>query len=300
MFKNYLKIALRNIKRYKGYSFINIAGLAIGMTCCLLILLYVNQELSYDRFHNNLDHIHRVVRQEQDTAEAGKDALTPPPLAAALKEKFPEITHATRFGSWRRWLATYGEKKFYETRYRCVDPDFFEMFDFPFVKGNPEKALLNTYSVVLTEKMAEKYFGNEDPMGKTLNINKQFDVTVTGVIKNVPENSTLKFDFILPFRVLLLKELLGEETGKHWGFNSFSTFVILNKSSSAKELAPKITGIFKEHNEEDKDLALLQPFKDIHLYSNIKYDLDNVGDIKYVTIFSLLEVNVWSGNLSDR
>jgi predicted permease len=292
LFKNYLKIAFRNIKRYKGYSFINIAGLAMGMACCILILLWVRDELSFDRFHNNLDNIHRVIRQEQEIAEAGKDALTSPPLAAALKEKYPGITHVTRFGSWGQWLVTYGEKKFYETMYRCADPDFFEMFNFPFVKGNPKKALLNTYSVLLTEKMAEKYFGNENPIGKTLNINKQFDVTVTGVIKNVPGNSTLTFDFIFPFRILVGKELLGEKTGKNWGFNSFSTFVMLNKSSSAKELGPKIAGIFKEQNEEDKDLALLQPFKDIHLYSNIKYDLDNVGDIKYVTIFSLLALFV--------
>jgi len=292
MFKNYLKIALRNIKRYKGYSFINIAGLAVGMACCILILLWVRDELSFDRFHHNLDHIHRVIRQEQDTAEAGKDALTPPPLAAALKEKFPEITHVTRFGSWGRWLVTSGEKKFYETGYKCTDPDFFEMFDFPFVKGNPKKALLSTYSVVLTEKMAEKYFGNEDPMGKTLSINKQFDVTVTGVIKNVPGNSSLTFDFIFPFQILVGKELLGEKNSQNWGFNSFSTFVMLNKNSSVKEPGPKIVGIFKEQNEEDTDLALLQPFKDIHLYSNIKYDLDSVGDIKYVTIFSLLALFV--------
>jgi putative ABC transport system permease protein len=292
MFNNYLKIALRNMKRYKGYSLINTAGLAVGMACCILILLWVRDELSFDRFHHNLDHIYRVIRMEQKIADAGKDALTPPPLAATLKEKFPEITHATRFGNWGCWLVSYGEKNFYETRYECADPDFFEMFNFPFIKGNPKNALLDTYSVVLTEEMAEKYFGNEDPIGKTLNINKQFDVTVTGVIKNVPKNSTLKFDFILPFRVLLLKELLGEETGKHWGFNSFSTLVMLNKSCSAKELGPKIAGIFEEHNEEDKDSALLQPFKDIHLYSNIKYDFDRLGDIKYVTIFSLLALFV--------
>jgi putative ABC transport system permease protein len=149
MFKNYLKIALRNIKRYKGYSFINIAGLAVGMACCILILLWVRDELNFDRFHHNLDHIHRVIRQKQDTAEAGKDALTPPPLAAALKEKFPGISHVSRFGSWGRWLVTSGEKKFYETRYRCADPDFFEMFNFPFIKGNPKNALSHTYSVVL-------------------------------------------------------------------------------------------------------------------------------------------------------
>jgi ABC-type antimicrobial peptide transport system permease subunit len=153
-------------------------------------------------------------------------------------------------------------------------------------------ALINTYSVVLTEKMAEKYFGSEDPLGKTLNINKKFDVIVTGVIKNVPGNSTLIFDFIFPFRLLVGKEFLGEETDKNWGFNSFNTFVMLNQSSSAKELAPKIAGIFKEHNEEGMDLALLQPFKDIHLYSNIQFDLDSVGDIKYVTIFSLLALLV--------
>lgn len=292
MFKNYLKIALRNIKRYKGYSFINIAGLAVGMACCILILLWVRDELSFDRFHHNIDNIYRVIRQEQDTAEAGKDALTPPPLADALKEKFPGITHATRFGSWGRWLVTSGEKNFYETRYKCADPDFFEMFNFPFIKGNPKNALINTYSVVLTEKMAEKYFGSEDPIGKTLNINKKFDVIVTGVIKNVPGNSTLIFDFIFPFRILVGKDLLGEKTGENWGFNSFNTFVMLNQSSTARELAPKIAGIFKEHNEEDTDLALLQPFKDIHLYSNIQFDLDSVGDIKYVTIFSLLALFV--------
>jgi predicted permease len=292
LFKNYLKIALRNIKRYKGYSFINIAGLAVGMACCILILLWVRDELSFDRFHHNIDNIYRVIRQEQDTAEAGKDALTPPPLAAALKEKFPGITHVSRFGSWGRWLLSSGEKNFYETRYKCADPDFFEMYNFPFIKGNPKNALINTYSVVLTEKMAEKYFGSEDPIGKTLNINKKFDVIVTGVIKNVPGNSTLIFDFIFPFRLLVGKELLGEKTGENWGFNSFNTFVMLNQSSSAKELAAKIAGIFKKHNQEDTDLALLQPFKDIHLYSNIQFDLDSVGDIKYVTIFSLLALFV--------
>ncbi|UCH95666.1 MAG: ABC transporter permease [Candidatus Aminicenantes bacterium] len=292
MFKNYLKIALRNIKRYKGYSFINIAGLAVGMACCILILLWVRDELSFDRFHHNLDDIYRVVRVEQDTADTGKDALTPPPLAAALKEKFPEITHSTRFGTWGRWVFAYGEKSFYESRYKCVDPDFFRMFTFPFVKGSPKQALVNTYSVVISEEMAEKYFGNEEPLGKTLNINQQFDVIVTGVIKNIPENSTLKFDFILPFKLLFLEELLGEETAKNWGFNSFNTFVMLNKQSSVKELTAKIAGIFKEGRKEEKDLAALQPFKDIHLYSNIKYDLPGIGDIKYVTIFSMLALFV--------
>jgi len=291
MFKNYLKLAFRNIVRHKGYSFINIAGLAVGMACCILILLWVQDELGYDRFHKNLDNLYRVIREEHDTAEKGKSALTPPPLANALKQEFPGITHATRFGAWGRWLVKYGEKKFYEPGYECADPDFFAMFSFPFVRGNPKEALTDMYSVVITEEIAGKYFGNEDPLGKTLNINKQFDVKVTGVVKNIPGNSSLKFDLISPFK-MQLKEIFAEKIDNNWGFNSFNTYVMLNNEGSMGEPAPKAAGIFKKHNKEDNEKAIFQPLKEIHLYSNVKHDIKGVGDIKYVTIFSLLALFV--------
>ncbi len=176
MLKNYLKIALRNIVRHKIYSFINIAGLAIGMACTILILLWIQDELSYDRFHNNYHQIHRVAKKQLRTNETELSALTPPPLAPGLKQDFPGINKSTRFGNWGRCLVKYDLNSFDEKRYEFVDPDFFDMFSFPFLKGNPKTAFSDLHAVILTEKMAEKYFGEEDPLGKYLTINNKFDV----------------------------------------------------------------------------------------------------------------------------
>ena len=288
---NYIKTALRAIRRQKGYSLINISGLAIGLTVCMLIVLWVADEWSFDRFHTNANRIYRVYRNESATQRKATSVLTPPPMAAALKRDFPEVIKATRFGWWRRSLVTYKDKSFNEPGFRNVDPDFFTMFSFLLVKGDPETVFENPYSIVLTEKTAAKYFGEEDPIGKTLTVNNSYDVIITGVIRNESLNSSLEFDFLSPFEILL-KESIGENNADNWGFNSFGTYVMLESSASVENLNQKLTGYLKKYAEEDTDELVLQPLTDIHLFSNLGHDLHNRGAIKYVWIFSGLAVFV--------
>jgi len=288
---NYVKTALRAIRRHRGYSLINISGLAIGLTVCMLIVLWVADEWSFDRFNTNAGWIYRIYRNESATKANSTSVLTPPPMAAALKRDFPEIIKATRFGYWLRQLVTYKDKSFNEAGFRHADPDFFDMFSFPLVKGDPGTVFSNPYSVILTEITAAKYFGEEDPIGKILTVNNTYDVTVTGVIHNESFNSSLEFDLLAPFEILL-KESIGENHADNWGFNSFGTYVMLEKSASAENLNQKLTGYLKKYSEEDTDELVLQPLTDIHLFSNLGHDLSNRGDIKYVWIFSALAVFV--------
>jgi len=288
---NYIKTALRAIRRQKGYSLINVSGLAIGLAVCMLIILWVVDEWSFDRFNTKANRIFRVYRDESATQKNSTSVLTSPPMAAALKSDFPEIVKATRFGYWHRQLVTYKDKRFNEPGFRHADPDFFAMFSFPLVKGNPETIFSNPYSVILTEKTAAKYFGEEDPIGKILTVNNSFDVTVTGVIHNESLNSSLEFDLLSPFEILL-KESIGEDNADNWGFNSFGTYVMLEPSASAENLNQKLAGYLKKYAEEDTDELVLQPLTDIHLFSNLGHDLHNRGDIKYVWIFSALAVFV--------
>jgi putative ABC transport system permease protein len=288
---NYVKTALRAIRRHKGYSFINISGLAIGLTVCMLIVLWVADEWSFDRFNTNAHQIYRVYRNESVTQTNSTSVLTPPPMAAALKRDFSEIIKATRFGYWSRQLVTYKDKSFNEPGFRHADPDFFDMFSFPLLKGDPETVFANPYSVILTEKTAAKYFVEEDPIGKILTVNNTYDVTVTGVIHNESFNSSLEFDFLAPFEIVL-KESIGEKNADNWGFNSFGTYVMLEQSVFTENLNRKLTGYLQKYNEEDTDELVLQHLTDIHLFSRLGHDLDNRGDIKYVWIFSALAVFV--------
>ncbi|MBN1273267.1 MAG: ABC transporter permease [Candidatus Aminicenantes bacterium] len=289
---HYIKTALRIIRRRKAYTFINISGLAIGLCVCMLIVLWVADEWSFDRFHTNADRIFRVYRDESATQMFSTSALTPPPMAAALKQDFPDIIRSTRFGYWRRQLVTYRDKSFNETRYMHVDPDFFHMFSFPLLKGDPDTVFANPYSIVLTEKTAAKYFGEEDPIGKTLTVNNRFDVIITGIIRRDSLKSSLEFDLLSPFDILI-KESLGEEVRDNWGFNSFGTYVLLEAAASLDNLNRHLKDYLnKKYSEEDTDALVLQPLTDIHLFSNLGHDLHNRGDIKYVWIFSALAVFV--------
>lgn len=288
---NYVKTAWRKIKRQKGYSFINVAGLAIGLSVCMMIVLWVVDEWSFDRFHANARRIFRVYRDESATRPNSGSALTSPPIAESLKKDFPEIIQATRFGTWERRLVSYRDKNFNETKYMHADPDFFAMFSFPLVKGDPRTAFAKPNSVVITEEMAAKYFGQEDPIGKVLTVNHSFDVAVTGVIKNVPSNSSLEFDFLSPFD-LLLKQFFGEDISGNWGFNSFSTYVMLSPNASGENLNRKLLGYLKKYQPEDTDELALQPLTDIHLFSDLGHDYNNQGDIKYVWIFGALAIFV--------
>jgi putative ABC transport system permease protein len=281
MFKNYLKVALRNIRQHKGYSLINIVGLAVGIACCILILLWVQDELSFDSFHKNGDKIYRVL-QDVHLDRDVTWAINQGPLGPALKEDIPEIVNFTR-GTARRFRIKYDDKRFDEI-VEFADPSLFEMFDFPLVKGDPKKALTDPHSIVISEDMAVKYFGSEDPLGKVLNADDQYDFVVTGILAKVPHNSHLRPQFIIPF--VFGREL--EYTVDQWGNSQFTTYVMLKKGASLAAVEKKIARFLDDKPTLEKGTILrLQPLTRIHLYSNFEFDRFGRGDIKYIHIFSI-------------
>ena len=285
MIKNYFKIILRNFRRFPVYSLLNIGGLAIGMTCTFLILLWVQDEMSYDKFYKDADNLYRVLEnQHYAGGEIFPVAVTPSGLAPAMKEEFPEIIRASRYtNNW--WLVQKGDE-FVNEKFTNVDPDFFKMFDIQFVKGDISTALKEPHSLVMTEEMAKKYFGDENPLGKTLNVDRKYLFTVTGVIKKQPHNSHMDFNLLVPFVFL-------KETGtdiNNWGNNSIFTYVELQNSTDYKVVDDKIKNFLKKYNEGSTTDILLQNVQKIHLYSSGKYtaDISGLGDITHVRIFSVV------------
>ncbi len=277
MFKNYLKIALRNIRRHKGYSFINIAGLAIGMAACILILLWIQDELSYDRFHKNSVHLYRIFTEFTYANENW--AVTPIPLAPVLKEDFPEIVDAVRYRPYSTSIEK-DERKFNE-KGAYVDPSFLTTFDFPLRDGNANSTFTDPFSIVITEAMAEKYFGEENPIGKTLKINKEFECKISGVLENIPRNSHIRFDFLLPFDIFLKKD----RDPDNWERFHLATYILLHENVHINEAEAKITGLMNEHNPENDINLHLQPLTRIHLHN-----LNGGGKIEYVYIFSAVAI----------
>ena len=205
MFKNYLKIAYRNTKKHMGYSLINVAGLAIGMACFILILLFVFDELSYDKFHEKHDRIYRVTRKwfNEDGVVNLHLGHVAPPIAPLLKNDFPEIIHAVRLIGIGRLLVGKNSVFYEEPRFFFAEEDLFQVFTFDMVAGDPETALREPFSIVITEEMAERYFGTEDPIGKSLTIqasSQKADMKVTGVIKPLSHNSHFHADFLGSFK----------------------------------------------------------------------------------------------------
>ncbi len=282
MIKNYIKIALRNLTRHKGYSLINIAGLAIGIACCILILLWVQDELSFDRFHKNGDNIYRVIQDINFTDHSTTWAITQGPLGPSLKEDFPEIVNFTRVTG-RRFRLAYGDHS-YDEVLGMADGSIFEMFTFPLIEGDPQTALSEPHSIVLTQKMAEKYFGKDNPIGKILKADDRYDFLVTGIIEEFPLSSHFRYDFLIPF--IFGREL--KYTVDNWRNSQFSTYVELQEGIPYQEVVQKISGYLYEKPTIEKDARLdLQPLRRIHLYSNYEFDRTH-GDITYVTIFSLI------------
>jgi putative ABC transport system permease protein len=288
MFKNYFITSLRNFIRQRLYSFINIGGLAIGIAVCILILMWVNDELSYDKFNINFDNIHRVVENQYYAGgEVFPVAVTPTPLSANLVNNYPEILKSTRTAGWGNNITHNGEI-YEEGGFWYADSSFFEIFTFPFLKGDPQTALNNPHTVVLTQSMAEKYFGEENPIGKTLEGINKIEFVVTGVIEDVPENSHMYFDFIACFDFL-------EEWGvgmDNWGSNTIYTYVLLDEKANYLEVSDKIKNVIKDNNEGSVTDLFLQPLSELHLYNAGIFTADNakVGDIQYVRIFSIIAI----------
>lgn len=281
MFINYLKIAFRNIIKHNIHSFINISGLALGMACSILIFLWIQNELSFDKFHEYINDICQVPTRQQYGSEIFIGSGAPPALGPALKNDYPEIINSARIRNGKyELLVQYGEKRFME-KIQMADMSLFDMFTFPFVKGSHKCASSDPHVVVITEKMVGKYFGDADPIGKILTLDNKYDFKVIGILQNIPQNSTVQFDFLIPLE--FITELRGEFITQ-WSDCSYKTFVQLHKNASWEEINQKITGRIKRENENSNEEPFLFPFSHVHLYSLSGHG----GRIVEVRIFMLV------------
>ncbi len=284
---SYVKIALRKIRRQKGFSLINIAGLAIGMAVCILILLWVQDELSYDQFHTNSDRIFRVIEHEElSGGEVLSYTQQSPALGPVLKSEYPEILESVRYDRMNNRLVQYDDHKYYENGFSFVDLEFLTVFTFPLKVGNPETALKDPASIVISERIAQKYFNQSDPIGKVLRVDNRVEFIVSGVMENVPENSHLQFDFLAPF--VTIKQFGQPIDG--WGSFYLDVYVLLAENVDFHDVNAKIRNVISEHSEGDSFTVDLQPLKRIRLFSNTILTPQVEGDIKYVVIFSLIAV----------
>ena len=294
MFKNHITVAIRTLLRHKVYSFVNISGLAVGIACCMLIMLFVQDELSYDRFHKNADQIYRVLWD----ARYGDNEWTIPyvsvPISETLKEQFPEVIYSTRL---RRESQTIRRESNYviEKNFYYAESSFFDVFTVPFIAGDPTTALNAPNAVILTEQSAQRYFPNRDPMGQTLDLNNGTSLQVTGVVKAFPPQSHFHFDFLAPLKTLPIIE----RRKSAWGSATVYTYLVLKDGASTSELQTKFTTYVREHILSKMPPMpgyhtnyLIQPLTDIHLHSNLRYEITANSNIMYVYIFSLIAIFV--------
>ncbi|MGD2294289.1 MAG: ABC transporter permease [Candidatus Aminicenantes bacterium] len=278
---NYFKIALRRIRRQKGYSFINITGLTIGLTCCILIFFWVQHELSFDRFHKKTKQIYRVLSVWPEENEYGPQG--PGPLGPALKEDYPEIVNAARlFPPPPRPVRH--EDRVFHVRALGVDPSFLEIFSFPLVRGDVKTSVEDPNFIILTEETARKYFGYEDPIGKVMMFewwSRWLEFHVTGVIEDVPSNSHLQFEALIPFDFVTASGMAIDR----WDVTAYHTYIQLEENVGYKTLDAKISGILKDHYPDATSQIHLEPLARIHLFSFF-----GGGPIIYVYIFSLIGI----------
>jgi putative ABC transport system permease protein len=286
MIKNYIKIALRNFYRHKGYSFINIAGFAMGMACCLLIFLYIRHELSYDKHHQDAERIYRIAVDIRTQTANRVFAPIMPMTATTLKSDYPQVEYVARALTTGSRLVKREETFFYEDRFMYADQELFDTLTIPFVQGASQDALTRPQTVVISERMAHKYFGRMNPLGKTLEINQR-EFEVTGVVKDSPKNTHLKYDLIAS-----LETLAEWEEMSNWHSTMFYTYLKLKPnvnlpvfSQQINRLADKYVGA-RLANRGITYHYFLQPISSIHLHSHIRYEVEPAGNPVYIYIFS--------------
>ncbi len=293
MFKNYFKIALRNIKNQKLYNAINICGLSTGLSCFILIFFYVFNELNHDRFNNNAARIYKVaaIRNSGTYMGTNRYSVMPPALAPAMMEEFPEVESAVRLDDESAVLIKTDKNAFLENGWVWADKQIFDIFTFPLIQGDKNEVLSSPFSVVISEKTAKKYFGNRNPVGEIINYRNQHDFRITGIFRNIPEDSHIKGDFFAQFETLAK---LGRDLNK-WTNNSYHTFFLLKEGADQRQLEAKYPALKKSKfgpveswREKQKDKWFNQKFTDIHLKSGTMYDFGRSGDIQNVYIFSII------------
>lgn len=285
MLANLIKLAFRNLMKDKAYSLINVLGLTIGISCSLFLLMYILDELSYDRYHKNADNIYRVVSNIKEPDDAFTWAVTQKPLAGELKDNYPEVINAVRFNGLGRGLYKNGDLQFYETEFHMTDSTVFDMFTYNFLAGDPKTALTDPFSMVISERTAKKYFASAaDAIDKTLTNQQGEDFKITGVIEDVPLNSHFRFEG------LISQSTRPQQVGGWGGFGT-ATYIQLPESYDLNRMYESFDKILKEKvNPIFEPIGItvryeLQRIPDIHLYSKIQDEAEAGGDISYVYIF---------------
>jgi putative ABC transport system permease protein len=303
MFRNYLKVAVRNFLRRPGFSLINVLGLAVGVACCLLILLFVRDEMSFDRHNERIDRIYRAGLSAFINNNAIEAVFTPSPMAKGLVDEIPEVEAASRVRNFGFPVFRHGEKVFSEERVYWVDNAFFEIFTVPFVAGDPRTALREPLTIVLTRTMARKYFGDGPALGQVLNADGRRDYVVTGVVEDPPRNAHFHYDFLASV------ETYPDSRSPVWVNNNYLTYFLLREGARAEAVKAKLSGLVRKFVGPQVQAAIgitldqfvasggrydyfIQPVKDIHLRSHYQGELEPNSDIAYVYIFSVVALGI--------
>ncbi|HKH62146.1 MAG TPA: ABC transporter permease [Flavitalea sp.] len=285
MIKNFLKVAFRNLAKNKGFSAINISGLAIGMASAMLILTWIQNEISYDQFHVNKDRIYEAWNRAEFSGNLNCWNTTPKILARTLENDLPEVERAVRVDWGSNYLFSIGEKRL-TVRGTIVDSGFLKMFSFPLIEGNPENVLNAPHSIVITESLAKKLFDKEDAMGKVIKIDNKENFTVTGILKDLPNNTRFDFEYLIPWSY---KRQLGDDD-QNWGNNSTRTYVMLKPNATYASVEPKVKVLKRKYDkDEPKWEMFLYPITKWRLYSSFTNGVeDGGGRIEYVRLFGII------------
>lgn len=295
MLKSYLTIAFRSLWRARSYTALNVLGLAVGMACCLLILIYVYNELSYDRQHEKADRIYRLT--QLFTSSGNHWACIGPPVGPAIKRAIPEIEKVTRFKFFEGQypILGHGDRQFEEKDILYADSTVFQVFTLPLIQGNPANALSESGSLVLTNRMAKKYFGDDNPMGETLLMNGELPLRITGVMEDLDSGTHIPFDFLLSMSTFYANAGDWVDQAKTWA--GFHTYLLLGESFEADRVETKfptfVSSFFEDQFDDPPEQRMqlhLQPLRDIHLKSRLEKEIRANGDMAYIYIFSAIAV----------
>jgi putative ABC transport system permease protein len=291
MFKNYLKITYRSMIKNKFYSLINVFGLSFGIACCILIFAYIGYEFSFDRYHKNADNIYRIVQKRTVEGRTQELPSSTGPMGPALVEEFPEVIDAARFMPTVIRSFIFEDRKFFQSGVFYADQSVFNIFSFELIEGDPKTALEAPFTMVVTEETAQKYFGDESPIGKTINWDNKFDYQITGVVKEPPPNSHFTFTCMASFSTLIP---YAPRIGSRWTIWGFATYLLLQENADPEKLEQKLVGFNQRHLGQVLAEAggtletYLQPLKKIHLFSRLSSDLGTNNDIRLIRAFAAI------------
>ena len=288
MFSSFLATSLRFFRKQLSYTFINIGGLSVGIACSLMIFLWLQDEMKTDRFHENEGRLFRVMRNAYFTdGKIFTWSAVPKPLAQTLEDEYPEVQEAELM-SWEQEFLVARDEQAYKEKGRFAGKDFFSIFSYPFLEGDPATALEDVNSIAISERLATKIFGDTPALGKMLRVDDREEFKITGVFKDIPPHSSIRFDFIIPVEEYIRRN----DWVENWGNNGLRMFVLLDKNASYSDFNAKIKDIIREHSEDSDAEPFLQPYEDMYLYSDFEEGKLVGGRIEYLRIFAIVAIFV--------